>query len=136
MAESKYGKYILREPYRDAEATMVKLSGDKDFGGIPFSLAYHSYSEPDFPEKEPMAHDFDQFLFFLSGNPKNLREFGAEIDLSLGQECEQHLIDSPSIVHIPRGLVHGPLNYRKVDKTFVLINLYFTPTYSKTVISQ
>lgn len=131
MEETKYGKHIITEPFKDPSADMVVLSGNKDFGGLPFTLAYHSYSAPDFPEKVPMAHDFDQFLFFLSGNPRNLREFGAEIDLSLGEEGEKHLINKPSIVHIPKGFVHGPLNYRKVDKTFVLINLYFTPTYSK-----
>lgn len=136
MEESKYGKYILTEPYTDATANMVLLSGEKHFGGLPFTLAYHSYSAPDFPEKNPMSHDFDQFLFFLSGNARNLKDFKAEIDLSLGEEGEKHVITQPSIVHIPKGLIHGPLNYRKVDKTFVLINLYFTPTYSKKVISK
>ena len=137
MAETKYGKYILREPISEGMvAEIVNLSGEKDFGGLPFSIGWSSWSEPIFVNKETHKHDFDQVLMFLGGDPMNVRDFGAEVDICLGEEQEKHTIDTTSIVYIPKGLPHLPLNYRKIDKPFVLFNMYFSPSYIKQAVSE
>jgi hypothetical protein len=37
----------------------------------------------------------------------------------------------PALVHIPAGLVHGPLEYKRVDKPIVFLDIYLAPTYER-----
>jgi len=43
---------------------------------------------------------------------------GAEIELSLGEEQERHIISVPSLVICSAGFTHGPIATKKVDKPF------------------
>lgn len=65
-------------------------------------------------EQAPHSHDFDQLLCFMGTNPKNLKAFNAEIHFSLGEECEKHIITTPTIVYLKKGQIHCPLDYVKV----------------------
>jgi hypothetical protein len=136
MAGTKYGKYIVTEPYKKAsnEAVvepMVHLDGEKDGGGANLTVSRSWITRPFRMIKEPHHHDRDQFLIFMGGNPIDVRDFGAEVELFLGKEGEKHIIDRPALVHIPAGLVHGPLEYKRVDKPIVFLDIYLAPTYER-----
>jgi hypothetical protein len=79
--------------------------------------------------KEPHKHDFDQFLCFLGGNPLDVGDFGAEAELWLGEEKGKHIINTTSIVHVPKGLIHGPLIFTRVDKPIVFLDIFPAPKY-------
>jgi hypothetical protein len=135
MAESKYGKYILRgakgeKPGREKPGvTTATLEGLKDWGGIQHRMHWNYISQPVLMVEEPHSHDFDEFLCFLGIDPSNALNFGAEIELSLGEEGEKNIIDTASIICIPKGLVHGPLNFKKIGKPIIFCNIYISPEY-------
>ena len=133
--ETKYGSYILTNPTRDLVFNMkaFMLDGEKDFGGLPFPLSFglSSYPQPFDVYQQSHAHDFDQLLCFIGGNPMNLSYLGAEIDLSLGEEQEKHTITEPSIVYVPKGMHHCPLNYRVVHQPFMCLDIFISPKYEQ-----
>ena len=134
MAESIYGKYIVREPFKrgrneEVIEPMVHLDGEKDGGGANITLSRSWITQPFRMIKEPHTHDHDQILIFMGANPMDVRDFGAEAEISLGEQREKHVINSPAIVHIPSGLMHGPLNFKRIDKPVVFLDIYLAPTY-------
>ena len=135
-AGTKYGKYILREPLGKANHIeipwlVVKMTGEKDCGGAALVMVCECVSKPFLMVKDSHAHDFDQFLVFIGGNPQNMKDFGAEVELTLGAEGEKHIINSSAVVYIPRGLKHCPLNFKKIDKPIIFMDLGLTPTYAR-----
>jgi hypothetical protein len=129
MAETKYGKYINREPIEEGRfAPSVSFKGEKD-AGIRFKVQY--ITEPFLMVDKAHRHDDIQLLCFYGGNPENVRDFGAEIELSLGKEGEKHIINTAAIVYIPSGLIHCPLNFKRVDKPIVMMGIYLASEYER-----
>jgi len=134
MAESKYGKYIMKEP-QAKQWPSIPISVDSTLiSGIGCDFAFVGVSKPTTSEHPPHKHDVDEFLFFMGGDPTNILDFGAEVELSLGWggEQEKHTINATSIVYIPKGLVHLPMSFRKVEKPILCGHLLLAPNYSET----
>lgn len=142
MAESKYGKYILRGTSTDKSrpgipgVTTRALEGSEDWCGIQHRLDWRYISQPVLMTEEPHSHDFEEFLCFLGCNPMDPDDFGAEIELSLGEEGEKHVIDARSVICIPKGLVHCPLNFKKIGKPILFCNIYLSPEYVRKPVSK
>jgi mannose-6-phosphate isomerase-like protein (cupin superfamily) len=135
MAETKYGKYIIKAPLETSDRyayPSLSFRDDKpwsDWRNINYSMAYRCIAEPIVMAEEPHEHDFEQFLFFLGGDSTNIGDLQAEIELTLGREGEKHTITTASVVRIPAGLYHGPFNFKRIDKPMVFINVYLAPEY-------
>ena len=67
------------------------------------------------------------------GDPMNFKEFGAEVELAMGEEKEAHLITSNTLVYIPKNVPYCPLNFRRVDKPIMSGHIMPEPTYRSTV---
>jgi hypothetical protein len=82
---------------------------------------------------EPHTHDYHELLCFIGGNPKNINDFGAEIEMCLGEEQEKHIINSTTIVSIPPGLIHCPLIVKKCDpeRPVVFLGISITRKFEK-----
>lgn len=133
-AEGKYGKYFKKAPVVLAPVTNVPmlhfLGADE---GVDLTLAYVHVSEPYVMIDKPHKHASHQFLCFLGGDQKNIGgNYGAEVELYVGEEGEKHVITTPTIVHIPPGLIHGPCIYKRVDSTVVHLDFLFAGKYEKT----
>ena len=138
MVESSFGKYILRGTTGEKEIPGVKttpLEGLEDWAGIQHRINWKYISQPVLLVEEPHSHDFDEFLVFLGCDPTNARDFEAEVELSMGEEGEKHIIDTGAIVCIPKGLVHCPINFKKVGKPVLFCNIYLSPEYVRKPIS-
>jgi hypothetical protein len=61
---------------------------------------------------------------------------GAEVSLCLGDEKEQHIITSPTIVSVPPGLKHGPITVTQYIKPFVLLRISTTSEYENQLSSE
>lgn len=130
MEATKYGKYFINEPIEIGKfAPNMRYSSQ--FPNTEFTIRWHYITGPWLMEEEPHAHDFDQFTCFIGGNPTDIRDFGAEVELFLGPEGEKHVITSTTIVHIPKGLIHCPLNFKKVDRPIMFMNVPLTSNYGK-----
>jgi hypothetical protein len=133
MAVAKYEQYIVRAPVSDERIGRVAhLYGGKDFFGASFSPAWIGITEPLFMMKESHAHDYDEYLFFWGTNGADIEEFGAEVELCLGEEEEKHIITKPCIVYLPRGLKHCPLNFKVVNKPILFMDISISPEYKRS----
>ncbi len=133
MTKTKYGKYILTEAGAKktpaAAVAPVTLAGLKDWGGVKARMHWNFVSAPAQIFAKPHSHDFDELLIFLSCDPANASDFSAEIELSLGREGEKQVIKSPTIVCLPKGLVHGPLSFKSVGKPVLYTQVYLSADY-------
>jgi len=64
------------------------------------------------------SHPFDELVLLIGSNPRDRRDFGGEIEWFMGggAEAERFVIDRTSLIFVPKGLVHGPMNFLRVDK--------------------
>jgi hypothetical protein len=139
MAENKYGQYISKDPLMvpnikpKASYQMVNAREElwPALGGISCNFAFICITEPYMMPDPPHTHDVDEFLFFIGGNPMNMGDFGAEIEIALGEEWERHVITSTSIIYIPKGLQHCPVNVKRVDKPILFGHVMPSSKYAK-----
>ena len=133
MAESKYGKYIARgvAGKESMPGILPSAFGEPwDWAGIKHRMKWDYVSKPAQVE-EAHSHDFEEFLCFMGTNPGSKEDFGAEIEVSMGKEGEKQVIKSPAVVVIPRGMVHSPINFKKVDKPIIYCSIYMAQEYVK-----
>ena len=79
----------------------------------------------------PHTHPFDEVWIFLGGDQSNAADFDAEVEVYLGEEGEKYIIKEPTILEIPRGLMHCPLIFKTINKPIVFVNLPLTVKYVK-----
>lgn len=134
MAEGKYGKYFFKNPVEEGKfcprlfffSRQHEEVGEKDF-----SVIWNCITEPFLMVNEPHSHDFDQFLHFYGANSWDITEFDAVVEMSLGEEVEKHIITEPTVLYIPKGMIHCPLNFEVVNKPVIFMNVALTPEYVK-----
>ena len=129
MAEGKYDKYIVNPPHMQIKA---ESDGRVVFDGLMVrhtNLGYnmtlgHQFVTKPFVSNNPThTHNFQEFLAWYSGDPHNPEDFGAEVVLYLGAELEKHVFTRPTIVSLPPGLPHCPLEVTRVDRPIIQIEI-------------
>ena len=129
MAERKYGKYVVRIPLESGKfGPLSRLTGEEHYAS-DFSILFAYISAPCLMEDAPHSHDFDMYLYFLGVN--DFEDMDAEIEIGLGEEQEIYKITTPTSVYIPKGLVHCPLNFRRVGKPILFVHATLAPKYTK-----
>ena len=128
MVETKYGNYIVREPlsksvFEHITAPQLSISGAKHCDGANFSMGWSYITSPFVMVDEAHSHEFDQILGFIGEDSKDVMAFDADIELSLGDDGEKQVINTTSVVYIPKGLKHCPLNIARVGKPFMFIDM-------------
>jgi hypothetical protein len=128
---TKYGKYVVTDLFKKIEyytgSSYVAHNGE--LGGN-ITMAYHCMTKPKLFDMSH-AHDFQEVLCFIGGNPLDITDFGAEVEIELGAEHEKHVITKTTCVSIPPNLPHCPLNIKRVDKPIIFLEISNTPTYPK-----
>jgi hypothetical protein len=127
MTDSKYGRLILTDKLiRDIPhytgKSIVAHDGELD---TDCSMGYHCISKP-MSFDRPHSHDFPEMLCFIGGNPVDICDLGAEIEITLGEERETHTITSTAVVVLPAGLLHCPIVFKKVEKPLVFLEVSLT----------
>ena len=91
MHELIYQKYVVTNArdknsgHPQIEYPVAWLRGGQNWG-IDFHMNWECISRPFLMEPGDMVHDVDQILCFMGGDATDLFDFGAEVELSLGQE--------------------------------------------------
>jgi hypothetical protein len=126
MAESRYGNLILTGLIKDIDhytgKSIVAHDGELN---ADCSMGYHCISKP-MSFDRPHSHDFTELLCFIGGDPKDITDFGAEIEITLGDEGEVHRINTPAVVTLPGGLRHCPIVFKKVTRPLVFLEISLT----------
>ena len=137
MAENKYSQYIIREPHMkpphaEITAPIVAFNrGRVDFPEVKFSINWELIDKPFIMEKAGHTHDWDQLLCFIGGNSNDFFDFGAEIEFFIGEEAERYEINTTTLIYVPRGLVHGPLEFKKIRKPIMFNNIVLSDKYGR-----
>jgi len=133
MAEGKYGKYVITDPKLITELAHHNFTGisgytfpdevylDKEIlkdanTWLDIVWIWEIPNPPDLLGAH--VHPFDEIVLLIGSNPRDLRDFGSEIEwfMGKGQEAERFVIDRTCAIWVPKGLVHGPMNFLRVDK--------------------
>jgi hypothetical protein len=131
MAVTKYGKYLTKDIIRmsDEGKPMTSTRHLENFVGKSFSIDCGFITEPLLMIRKAHKHDFDQYLCIFSSDINDPNDFDAEIEYSLGEEHEKHIINSPTIIYIPAGLAHGPLNFARINKPVLFVDIAQSTKY-------
>ena len=128
MAESKTGKYIIKEmkpnlkpaaysfdPVKTAGMWKRVLFMDGDYPPGAFYLTCSWFLKKTAPEgMKAHAHKFDEALAFFGTDPDDPYNLNGEVELWL--DGEKHLLTRSCIVFVPKGMKHCPLIINRVDK--------------------
>jgi hypothetical protein len=73
------------------------------------------------PEPNPHIHkhdhNYDEIVLHIGSDPDNPEYLGAEIEFVVGGE--KIVINKTSALFIPKGVEHGPLTWKKVEKPHI-----------------
>jgi hypothetical protein len=136
MISEKYAKYYKSQPVRDFTTLYPQLTAPSfhihgrewDSG---YRMDWFCVTEPFLMINDPHTHDFDQFLAFQNGDATRVNDFDAEVWLYLGPEGEQEklVITETCFVHVPAGMVHTPLEFKRIGKPIVFMDIALTARY-------
>jgi hypothetical protein len=132
--QSKYGKYIISKEISKVVPegyTGTSLFAHEGELKADVSMGYHCVTKP-ISFSRTHSHNNAEILCFIGGNPLDVQDFGAEVEISLGQEHEKHVITHTSCVSMPANLPHCPLEIKKVTKPIVFLEISLTRTYKAT----
>jgi len=133
LTDSKYGKYIIRNPFIGGPGGAIS----EGIKGVTFprelftntglvkgsttlvDIGWHfSVPDPD-PIEQTHSHDFDTVSCFIGSDPKNPSCLGAELEMKLGDE--KHMLTQTCVIFIPKGLTHCPLIHISVTRPYLQI---------------
>jgi hypothetical protein len=128
---TKYSKFIVSDVFKKIEyyTGSSYVAHEGELGGN-ITMAYHCLTKPKLFDMTH-AHNFQEVLCFFGGNPLDITDFGAEVEIELGAEHEKHTITRTSCVSIPPNVPHCPLNIKRVDKPIIFLEISNSPTYGK-----
>jgi hypothetical protein len=127
-----YDKYIFDPPHRQIKAEddgRVVFDGlfiRYDQLGYNMTMGHQFVTKPFVSNNPTHTHNFHEFLAWYGGNPNDPEDFGAEVVLYLGEELEKHVFTKPTIVSLPIGLPHCPLEVTRVDSPIIQIEIMLT----------
>jgi hypothetical protein len=148
MAVTKYNKYFLSydgappkandyvslnslPPFPEIASPQTYFRGAPALPGATASIGWQVFIKPYLLETIPHTHEEDEFLIFLGAElPDLCNSFNAEIDFWIGEELEKHTITSTTVVFIPKGVLHCPLNFRIITKPVLFHALYLGPRFT------
>lgn len=127
MDTSIYGKHFFKRPLIDGTDVKhrIVMQGSKyDFGGLfqTYWLRWNCITKP-VSMAEPHTHDFDEIFHFFGADANDISDFDAVIELTIGKELEVHTITEPTIVYVPAGMLHAPINIKIVNKPLIFMNV-------------
>jgi len=147
MAKGKYDKYFLKEPWgvplkhttsNDPVYIGLGQKGPVEGWETPLTQVLRPVYRAYVMIPAPHRHNTTEILYFIGGNPMNFKEFGAEVEFTIGEgaDTETHIITNTTWVQIPPNVPHCPLNFKRVDKPIMFGHIMFAPTFDSTIIGK
>ena len=141
--QSKFGKLVFALPQErnevvaegDPEDFVVKpqayFRGASQIPGAEFNQSYQIFVKPFFLDRVQHRHIKDEYLIFLGASFPNVFDFDAKIEFTIGkgEEAETYLITQPTVIRVPAGVYHCPLNFKEVNKPVLFLATLFTPMF-------
>lgn len=142
-AAAKYSKLVFAFPQENNEVVadgdpedfvvhpQAYFRGASQIPGAEFNQSYQIFVKPFFLDRVQHRHAKEEYLIFLGASFPNVFDFDAKIEFTLGKgdEAETYVIDKPSIIRIPAGTYHCPLNFKEVNKPVLFLATLMQPMF-------
>ena len=142
-AESKFGKLVFEFPQERNEVVaegdpidfvvspQAYFRGASQIPGAEFNQSYQIFVKPFFLDRVQHRHAKDEYLIFLGASFPNVFDFDAKIEFTLGKddEAETFIITKPTIIRVPAGVYHCPLNFKEINKPVLFLATLMTPMF-------
>ncbi len=125
----KYDKYVISPPHvqicagDDGRVVFDGRMVRHTELGYNMTMGLQFITRPYVSDNPCHTHNFHEFLAWYGGNPNDPEDFGAEVVLYLGEEMEKHVFTKPTIVYLPEGFPHCPLEVTRVDRPIIQIEI-------------
>ena len=107
--------------------------GASQIPGSSFNVGFQIFVKPFFLDRIPHRHNEDEYLVFLGGSFPNVFDFDADIEFTLGKDGddgELFHITKPTIIRVPAGVYHCPLNFKRIGKPVFFQAALLEPMFS------
>jgi len=121
-----YEQYVIRSPMREAGAnfksgrqspTMTYMSRTQ-INVASYYIEFGWIWDKVVPGIPKMLHDnYDEIVLHIGGDPKDPEDLGADMEFGMGDDLLQ--FNKNYGMWIPKGVIHGPLNWHKVRKPHI-----------------
>jgi hypothetical protein len=143
---TRYGRFIITEPKphwdpaspppppppgtnRAKSTQVVSLDDEASPGGFYVDFVW-IWSGSTVMSPEPHAHDFDEMIGIIGFNGRDdPRTVGGDVSITLGDE--KHHITQSSLIYIPKGLTHCPIEFNTIEKPVLCFTLGNTLKWEK-----
>jgi hypothetical protein len=137
VTEPDYNRYFIKDVIKDNKwgGEGISLSAVPDHivpAGARISMGLTVVRKPYMFHATTHKHNFTEFFYFFGSNPMDMNEFDADVEFTIGEEREKHIINKPTVVIMPPGVYHCPLNYARVGKPFYCLELFMSSKYTGT----
>jgi len=139
---TRYGRYILTEPRPHGSGPppdmppgppparttqVVSLDGAASPGGFYIDFVW-IWSGEITMSPQAHTHDFDEMIGIIGANGReDPRTVGGDVSITLGDE--KHDITQSSLVFVPNGLPHCPLEFHNITKPVLCFTMGNTPQW-------
>lgn len=97
-----------------------------------FNCSFQIFVKPFFLDRVQHRHPKDEYLIFLGASFPNVFDFDADIEFTLGkigEDEETFHITKPTIIRVPAGIYHCPLNFKRIDKPVMFLAACMMPMF-------
>ena len=127
-------KNVVREPnvvelkpwksiHEEVKEPMVTGLGNVEIPESVLAMGFARITEPVSMGNPTHKHPFDQWIYLI-GDSDNFAEIDADIEMTLGDKIVK--INYPCYIFIPKGVMHCPLDVKRVGKPFIFIDSRIT----------
>ena len=136
MTGNKYQKHFFPRPLidgTDVKHRIVMQGSVTSFGGLfeNYWLRWNCIPKP-MSMATPHTHDFDEIWHFFGADASDISWFDAVVECTMGEELEVYTVTEPTIVYVPAGLVHAPIDIKVVNKPIIFMNIANATEYTET----
>jgi hypothetical protein len=126
----KYDKYLLSGVPREIEEndpSKGRMVAYTDCTIIPGAwltrIIRFQPGDAPFPQTDFSTHKHGSVLIHLGTDHDDPFDLGAEVELCMGEEKEEHVFDQSTVVYIPPNMAHGPWRIKNISKPFNFIQV-------------
>jgi len=127
-------KNVVREPnvvelkpwksiHDEIKEPMVTGLGTVEIPESVLAMGFAHITEPVCMGMPTHKHPFDQWIYLI-GDSNNFGELDADIEMTLGDKIVK--INYPCYIFIPKGVMHCPLDVKRVGKPFIFVDARIT----------
>ncbi len=136
MSSTKYGHFVKKLKFAEGSGRTKGIAGldyvakgtAADLEGLSLCFEWGFSSKAGAWKPEEVGghmHPDNECLLFVGLDYDNPDKLGAEMEIEMGKEGEKYEFETPTLVIVPKGLQHCPVEAKKIAKPygFLLISL-------------